>query len=67
MAGRDRDRARSLRAAGLEPLSRNGSDLRVLNTTLSKETVAYECDANDCRAEKIGPVTIPSIGLEGAF
>jgi TonB family protein len=39
----------------------------VLNTTLTKETVSYECDEIDCRAEKIGPVTIPSIGLEGAF
>jgi TonB family protein len=39
----------------------------VLNTTLNRETVSYECDANECRAEKIGPVTIPSIGLEGAF
>jgi hypothetical protein len=39
----------------------------VLNTTLNKETVSYECDETDCRAEKIGPVTIPSIGLEGAF
>jgi TonB family protein len=39
----------------------------VLNATLTKETVSYECNANDCEAEKIGPVTIPSIGLEGAF
>jgi TonB family protein len=39
----------------------------VLNATLTKEAVSYECNAGDCEAEKIGPVTIPSIGLEGAF
>lgn len=39
----------------------------VLNASLSKEVVSYECDANQCREEAIGPVTIPSIGLEGAF
>jgi TonB family protein len=41
--------------------------LEVLNASLSKEVVSYECDARECREETIGPVTIPSIGLEGAF
>jgi hypothetical protein len=41
--------------------------LEVLNASLSKEVVSYECDSQGCEEETIGPVTIPSIGLEGAF
>ncbi len=42
--------------------------LEVLNATLSKETVDLECDADgECRAQEIGPVTIPSIGVEAVF
>jgi hypothetical protein len=36
----------------------------VLNTTLNKETLQSSCYAYGCREESIGPVTIPSIGLE---
>jgi hypothetical protein len=39
----------------------------VLNTTLNKETVSSECDERGCDEERIGPVTVPSIGVEGGF
>ncbi|MCB9607139.1 MAG: TonB-dependent receptor [Polyangiaceae bacterium] len=48
----------------------------VVNTTLNKETIDVECDrfedglgnsSSTCREEKIGPVTIPSIGVEAFF
>lgn len=39
----------------------------VLNTTLSQEAIGKSCSAYDCRAETIGPVTVPSLGVEGAF
>ncbi len=40
----------------------------VLNTTLNKEAISQTCDpVNGCKTEYIGPVTIPSIGFEGAF
>lgn len=41
--------------------------VEVLNATLTEEVVSYSCDQVECREETIGPVTIPSIGLEGAF
>jgi hypothetical protein len=39
----------------------------VLNTTLHKETLEISCYAYACSEESIGPVTIPSIGLEASF
>ncbi len=39
----------------------------VLNTTLNKETLEISCYAYGCETETIGPVTIPSIGLEASF
>jgi hypothetical protein len=39
----------------------------VLNTTLNKETLEISCYAYGCATESIGPVTIPSIGLEASF
>jgi len=39
----------------------------VLNTTLNKEQLNGSCNAYRCKFEGIGPVTIPSIGAEGAF
>jgi TonB family protein len=39
----------------------------VLNTTLHKETLEISCYAYGCSSESIGPVTIPSIGLEASF
>ncbi len=39
----------------------------VLNTTLNTEALERSCSAFDCVEERIGPVTIPSIGVEAAF
>jgi outer membrane receptor protein involved in Fe transport len=41
--------------------------LEVLNTTLNKELINTDCDQFGCEEEKIGPVTVPSLGLEGGF
>jgi TonB family protein len=38
-----------------------------MNATLSKEAVATTCTLRGCQAQLIGPVTIPSIGVEGGF
>ena len=44
-----------------------GLVLEVLNTTLNKEVLSGDCYAFGCKFDSIGPVTIPSIGAEGAF
>jgi len=44
-----------------------GFVFEVLNTTLNKEVMNGSCNAYRCEFEGIGPVTIPSIGAEGAF
>jgi len=44
-----------------------GLALEVLNTTLNKEALNGDCNALSCKFDSIGPVTIPSIGAEGAF
>ncbi len=41
--------------------------LEVLNTTLSAEVIARDCDENGCEDEAIGPITIPSLAFEGRF
>jgi hypothetical protein len=38
-----------------------------LNATLSKEAVTTRCTLSGCEAQRIGPVTIPSLGVEGGF
>lgn len=38
-----------------------------LNATLSKEAVTTTCTLTGCEAQMIGPITIPSLGVEGAF
>jgi TonB-dependent receptor-like protein/TonB-like protein len=38
-----------------------------MNATLNKESVTSTCNLNGCEAQKIGPVSIPSIGVEGGF
>lgn len=38
-----------------------------LNATLREEVVDVQCEAGRCTPVKIGPVTIPSIGVEGGF
>jgi hypothetical protein len=38
-----------------------------MNATLSTEAVSTTCTLRGCEAQTIGPVTIPSLGLEGGF
>jgi hypothetical protein len=38
-----------------------------MNATLSKEAISTTCTLAGCKAQTIGPVTIPSLGLEGGF
>ena len=38
-----------------------------MNASLSKESVGTSCTLNGCQETKIGPVTIPSLGVEGGF
>jgi hypothetical protein len=38
-----------------------------MNATLSKEAISTTCTLQGCEARKIGPVTIPSLGVEGGF
>lgn len=38
-----------------------------MNITLRKETVATSCALDGCSSEDIGPISIPSLGVEGAF
>jgi hypothetical protein len=44
-----------------------GLTLEVLNTTLNKEKLTGSCNAFRCVYTEIGPVTVPSIGFEGAY
>jgi hypothetical protein len=39
------------------------------DATLTEESVDYRCDAQTghCVAQKIGPIALPSIGVEGGF
>lgn len=39
----------------------------VLNATLSKEVVDVNCDGNSCEEDEIGPITIPSVGVEAVW
>jgi TonB family protein len=41
--------------------------LEVLNATLNDEVVSSRCYAYGCREERLGPITLPSIGVEGAY
>lgn len=41
--------------------------LEVLNATLQKEPLNMSCSAYACREESVGPLTIPSVGLEAVF
>jgi hypothetical protein len=38
-----------------------------LNATLSKEPISTTCTLDGCQTQTIGPVTIPSLGVEGGF
>lgn len=38
-----------------------------MNATLSKEAVSTRCTLAGCEARTVGPITIPSLGVEGGF
>jgi hypothetical protein len=38
-----------------------------MNATLSKEAVSTSCTLQGCQTQEVGPITIPSLGLEGGF
>jgi hypothetical protein len=38
-----------------------------MNVTLTKESIGTSCTLQGCQETKIGPVTIPSLGVEGGF
>jgi hypothetical protein len=38
-----------------------------MNATLSKESIGTSCTLSGCQETRIGPVTIPSLGIEGGF
>lgn len=38
-----------------------------MNATLSKEAISTRCTLQGCEAQTVGPVTIPSLGVEGGF
>jgi TonB family protein len=38
-----------------------------MNATLSKEQIGTSCTLQGCQATTVGPITIPSIGVEGGF
>jgi hypothetical protein len=38
-----------------------------MNATLNKEAVATTCSLRGCEAQLVGPITIPSLGIEGGF
>jgi hypothetical protein len=41
--------------------------LEMLNATLTKETTQTSCYAYGCQSSRVGPVSIPSIGVEASF
>jgi hypothetical protein len=42
--------------------------LEMLNTFFAQETVQQSCiPGEDCKSVRIGPITVPSLGLEGGF
>jgi TonB family protein len=41
--------------------------LEVLNTTLHEEALGKSCSAYVCREDTVGPLTIPSLGIEAMF
>lgn len=53
------------------PIARDGRYwafvMEMLNSTLNREVPFYTCRADGCEGDAIGPVTIPSIGVEVFF
>lgn len=44
-----------------------GLSLEVLNATFNQETLRASCNAFTCAEDKLGPITVPSLAVEGAF
>jgi hypothetical protein len=45
-----------------------GVTLELLNALLQKEAIGIECSAvNSCHPQAIGPITVPSVGVEGTL
>jgi hypothetical protein len=38
-----------------------------MNATLSTESIATVCTLNGCQDRKVGPISLPSLGVEGGF
>jgi TonB family protein len=41
--------------------------IEALNATLNKEVIHQECSKTQCEPERIGPIAIPSLGVEAAY
>jgi TonB family protein len=41
--------------------------IETLNTTLNKEVLGYDCGGTTCTPNAVGPIAIPSVGVEGGF
>jgi hypothetical protein len=41
--------------------------LELFNSFAHREVIDVECDEDGCRQRTIGPITVPSIGVEGGF
>ena len=41
--------------------------LEMLNATLNEEVLGKSCNAYACREDEVGPIAIPSVGLEAVF
>jgi hypothetical protein len=52
------------------PLGDEGSwalTFELMNATFQRETLNTRCDAGVCRPVTIGPITLPSVGIEAEF
>jgi hypothetical protein len=41
--------------------------VEILNSTLNREMLSQECNGRACKGERIGPITIPSLGVEAVY
>ncbi|HYQ15212.1 MAG TPA: TonB-dependent receptor [Polyangiaceae bacterium] len=41
--------------------------LEIVNTTLNREVLSESCNAYRCEQRRVGPITIPNLGLEAGF
>jgi hypothetical protein len=45
----------------------DGIRLEVVNATLNREVLSASCSAKGCKERRVGPVTIPNLGIEAGF